>query len=65
MNIAKLATTRYTTKAFDPHKRIGTAIMQQLQTLLRFAPSSVNSQPWHFFFAESDEACRAGGAKIG
>ena len=56
MNISRLATTRYTTKAFDPHKHIGSALMEQLQTLLRYAPSSVNSQPWHFVIASSGEA---------
>jgi len=56
MDITRIATTRYTTKAFDPHKHIGTALLEQLKTLLRFAPSSVNSQPWHFLIAGSDEA---------
>ncbi len=56
MDIAKIATTRYTTKAFDPQKRIDDALIAQLQTLLRYAPSSVNSQPWHFVVAASDEA---------
>lgn len=56
MNIARIATTRYTTKAFDPHKHIDDAQMEQLQTLLRFAPSSTNSQPWHFDIAASDES---------
>lgn len=56
MDIAKIATTRYTTKDYDPHKRIDTAQLEQLKTLLRFSPSSVNSQPWHFIIVESDEA---------
>lgn len=56
MNIAKIATTRYTTKAYNPRKRIGTAQMEELMTLLRCAPSSVNSQPWHFVIASTDEA---------
>jgi len=56
MNITQIATRRYTTKAYDPHKRIGAAQLEQLKTLLRFSPSSVNSQPWHFLIAESDEA---------
>ncbi len=56
MDIAQIATTRYTTKAFDSKKRIDAALMEQLQTLLRFTPSSVNSQPWHFVIAASDEA---------
>ncbi len=56
MNITRIATSRYTTKAFDPHKHLGAALVEQLQTLLRFSPSSVNSQPWHFVIAGSDEA---------
>jgi nitroreductase/dihydropteridine reductase len=56
MNIARIATTRYTTKAFDPTRKIDAALMEQLQTLLRFTPSSVNSQPWHFIIAASAEA---------
>jgi len=39
MNVGQLATKRYTTKAYDPHKRVGAAQMEQLKTLLRFAPS--------------------------
>ena len=56
MNIAQIATTRHTTKAYDPHKHIGASLMEQLKTLLRYAPSSTNSQPWHFVIAASDEA---------
>lgn len=56
MNIAKIATSRYTTKAYDPHKHIDTALMEQLQVLMRYTPSSVNSQPWHFIIAASDKA---------
>ena len=56
MDISHIAKTRYTTKAYDPNKRIDTALMDQLLTLLRYAPSSTNSQPWHFVIATSDEA---------
>jgi nitroreductase/dihydropteridine reductase len=56
MNIAHIATSRYTTKPYDPNKRIDAALMEQLKTLLRYAPSSTNSQPWHFVIAENDEA---------
>lgn len=54
MHIANIATTRHTTKAFDPARKIPTEIFAQLETLLRFAPSSVNSQPWHFVIADSE-----------
>lgn len=56
MNIARIAAERYTTKAFNPSKRIDAELMEQLQTLLHLAPSSINSQPWHFIFAASDAA---------
>lgn len=36
MNIAKLVTTRYTTKAYDPQRKISSELMEQLQTLLRY-----------------------------
>ncbi|MCW8927991.1 MAG: oxygen-insensitive NAD(P)H nitroreductase [Gammaproteobacteria bacterium] len=55
MDIVRIATQRYTTKAYDPHKRIGAAQLEQLMTLLRLAPSSVNSQPWHFVIAGREE----------
>ena len=60
MNIAQIATTRRTCKAFDPNRKIPDAVMADLRTVLRFAPASVNSQPWHFIVASSDE----GKAKI-
>lgn len=53
MDVAHLAQRRYTTKSFDPTRRIPEAEMAQLRTLLRLAPSSVNAQPWHFIIAES------------
>jgi nitroreductase/dihydropteridine reductase len=56
MNITHIATTRYTTKAYDPNKRIDADLIEQLMILLRYAPSSVNSQPWHFLIAATDEA---------
>ena len=55
MNIAQLSQTRYTTKAFDPARKIPDASVEQVLTLLRHSPSSVNSQPWHFIVASSDE----------
>lgn len=54
MDIARIATTRRTAKAFDPARKIPPAIVEQLLVLLRFSPSSVNSQPWHFLVASSE-----------
>lgn len=55
MNIADLVQTRYTTKAFDPSRQLSADQVAQIETLLRFSPSSTNSQPWHFFIAGSAE----------
>ena len=55
MNIVEYAQARYTTKAFDPARRIPGETFAQIRALLRYAPSSVNSQPWHFVVASSDE----------
>jgi nitroreductase/dihydropteridine reductase len=60
MNIAHHAQRRHTSKAFDPSRTIPEATINELQTLLRFSPSSVNSQPWHFVLAQTD----AGKARI-
>ena len=54
MNIAQIATTRRTCKAFDPSRKIPAEIVEELRTVLRFAPSSVNSQPWHYIIAATD-----------
>ena len=53
-DIARIATTRHTCKAFDPTKRIDPAKIDALRTVLQYAPSSVNSQPWHFVIAGTE-----------
>lgn len=55
MTIATAARTRYTTKAYDPSRKVPESTMEELQTLLRYSPSSVNSQPWHHVIAASEE----------
>ena len=55
MNIANIAQTRYTTKAFDPNKKISDDKLAQLLEVLRNAPSSINSQPWHYIVASTAE----------
>ncbi len=60
LNIADLVQTRYTTKAFDPARKLSAEQVDQIEALLRFAPSSTNAQPWHFVIASSE----AGKAKL-
>ena len=56
MNISQIVTSRRTAKAFDASRRLPENLVAEIKTLLRYAPSSVNSQPWHFIIAGSDEA---------
>ena len=55
MNLAQIIKTRHTVKAFDPAKKIPEALVEELRVLLRYSPSSANTQPWHFIIAASDE----------
>lgn len=54
MDIARFALARHTCKAYDPSRKVPNEQVEQLKALLRNAPSSVNSQPWHFIVASSD-----------
>ncbi|QLE79252.1 oxygen-insensitive NAD(P)H nitroreductase [Francisella sp. Scap27] len=56
MNLSKCVKTRYTTKAYNSSKKLTAEQIQQIKDILRFTPSSVNSQPWHFILATSEEA---------
>jgi len=55
MNLNDIIRTRHTSKAYDNSRKLTAEQQQQLLDLLRFSPSSVNSQPWHFFAVTSDE----------
>lgn len=55
MRITDFATQRRTTKAFDPSRKLSDEQIAEVQTLLQYAPSSTNSQPWHFIIASTDE----------
>jgi nitroreductase / dihydropteridine reductase len=56
MDLLKVSKTRYTTKAYDPSKKIPKEQFEKLLQILRLTPSSINIQPWHFFVAEDDQA---------
>lgn len=52
-NIIEAARERYTTKHYDSGKILTAEQMRDIKELLRLAPSSVNSQPWHFIIAST------------
>lgn len=62
MDIVELVRTRYTTKHYDPARRISDRDIADLMEVLRLSPSSVNSQPWHFFVTTEDAASGAADA---
>jgi len=53
VNLSDVVLSRYATKKFDADKRIADADFEQIKALLRFSPSSINSQPWHFIIADN------------
>ncbi len=55
MNIKEILHSRYSTKSFDPSKKISAENMEQVKELLQMAVSSTNLQPWHFIISESEE----------
>lgn len=56
MDVLSISKNRYTTKAYDPTKRIPQEQFERLLQILRLAPSSINIQPWHYFIADNDAA---------
>lgn len=56
MNIVDISNKRYTTKHYDKSKKISAEHIEQLLTVIRNSPTSVNSQPGHFFIADNDAA---------
>ncbi len=45
MDIVSVALQRYSTKAFDPSKKLTAEEADKIKTLLQYSPSSTNSQP--------------------
>ena len=54
MNIIDVAQSRKTCKVYDASRRLTIEQIEDIKTLLRYSPSSVNVQPWHYFLIESD-----------
>ncbi|PTN08692.1 NAD(P)H-dependent oxidoreductase [Mangrovibacterium marinum] len=54
-NFNTLAADRYTTKKYDPTKKLSDALVNELKDILHLSPSSINSQPWRFTFISDPE----------
>lgn len=55
MDILELMRTRYTTKHYDPSRRVSDKDMDTLLEVLRLSPSSTNIQPWKFYVIDTPE----------
>lgn len=55
MEIVNIAKSRYATKAFDSTKKLTNEQVEAIKELIRLSASSVNSQPWHFILAGTEE----------
>lgn len=56
MNLLDVLQKRYATKKFNADKKICEKDFEKIKALLRFSPSSINSQPWHFIIADNETA---------
>lgn len=54
MDLLHIVKTRYSTKSFNPEKKIPENLWNQIEDTLQFSPSSTNMQPWHFFVATTE-----------
>lgn len=55
MQLNEIVKRRYSTKAFDPQRKLPRETVDQIINVLRWCPSSTNLQPWHFIVASSTE----------
>ncbi|WP_159817827.1 oxygen-insensitive NAD(P)H nitroreductase [Colwellia sp. 20A7] len=54
-DITYYAKKRQSAKAYDSSKKISAENIEKIKALLRYSPSSVNAQPWHFVIASTEE----------
>ncbi|WP_313375120.1 nitroreductase family protein [Chishuiella sp.] len=55
MSFLDLAKNRYSTKKYNPNKKVSSEQIEKLREIIRLSPSSINSQPWKFLFIENEE----------
>ena len=55
MDVIKASEQRFTAKKYDASRKIDADTIAKIETLLQTAPSSVNSQPWHYIIAGTEQ----------
>ncbi len=54
MSILTSAKRRYSTKKFNPNRKISDSDIEALKTIFQLSPSSINIQPWHVLITNND-----------
>jgi len=55
MKLKELVHQRYSTKKFNPEKKIPDELWSEIEEALVYTPSSINIQPWHFIVTSTEE----------
>lgn len=55
MSFLESIQNRYTTKKYNPSKKIDPSKIDELKNILRLSPSSINSQPWRFTYISDND----------
>jgi len=55
MKSVEMVKTRYTTKRYDSNYKLPDDVLNNIEEILRYSPSSINSQPWRFTFIKNQE----------
>lgn len=59
MSFLETAKKRYAVKQYNTTEKISDIKIQELKEIIHLSPSSINSQPWKFFFITDDTTKRA------
>lgn len=55
MDVISVSKQRFTTKKYDTRRKIDPETVTKIETLLQMAPSSLNTQPWHYIIAGTEQ----------
>lgn len=55
MKLIEILEKRYSTKKFEPTRKLSEENLEKIRKLLQLSPSSINLQPWHFILATTEE----------
>lgn len=54
-DFSKIADKRYSSRAFDPERKVPKELLEKMIHAAHIAPSCYNEQPWHFIICDKEE----------